>query len=130
MLHVLGRAEVPNFHIDPTRSHGHILAAIPQLAHLQIWFQSPDDGYYYSPWSDHNTIGPYTCCQRVVIEWIMTFAWPFIMSIQKVIIGRAVKKDSKIKWNGLLALLPIDRVTVMNHGAALNSIFNTPPSQL
>jgi hypothetical protein len=45
-----------------------------------------------------------------MIDWIMTFAWPFVKDLPaKVKIGGVVKKDSKVKWNELLAMSTEDQ---------------------
>jgi len=64
----------PSFHIDSTESLSPLLRHVPGLAHLQMWFRSPDDGYFTSPWGQSPTRSrPYICCQRVMVDWIMTF---------------------------------------------------------
>jgi hypothetical protein len=121
----------PNFHIDSSRSLGYLLSTMPGLDYLQMWFRSPDDGHNTSPWCGSSVIiPPYICCQRVMVDWIMTFAWPFIKSLSKVTIGGAVKKDSKVKWDGLLALSSTDKGTVLDQPTEERAILNTHPSQL
>jgi hypothetical protein len=83
----------PYFHMESLSSLGYIIPALPGLSDLQLWFRSPNDEWMYSPWSDWNTTSLYICCQRIIIDWIMTFVWPFIVGVPKVVIGGAVKKD-------------------------------------
>ena len=120
----------PHFHVDSAKSLGYLLLNMPQLIHLQMWFRSPDDGWLSSPWSDHDTVSDYVCCQRVMVDWIMIFAWPFVKLLPKVIIGGAVKKDSKTKWDGLLALPTNTKDTIINHVADERAIIRTHPSLL
>jgi hypothetical protein len=70
-----------------------------------MWFRGPYDVSRTGPWGGSSTgNGPYECCQRVMVDRVMTFAWPFIMHLGKVIIGGTVKKDSKDKWDEILAM--------------------------
>jgi hypothetical protein len=68
------------FHINSTESSGHMLVAMPQLAQLQMWFRSPGDGWKGYPWRRYDITAPWICCQRVKVDWVMTFAWPFVNS--------------------------------------------------
>jgi hypothetical protein len=60
----------------------------------------------------------------------MTFAWPFIIGVPKVVIGGAVKKDQKKKWDALLALSRKERVKAFDYLAEEAAIFNTPAALL
>jgi hypothetical protein len=121
----------PHFHMESLFSLGYIITALPGLSDLQFWFRSPNDGWHCSPWSDGNTDPPYTCCQHVIIDWTMTFAWPFIIGVPKVVIGGAVKKDQKKKkWDALLALSRKERVKEFDYLAEEAAIFNTPAALL
>jgi hypothetical protein len=123
----------PALRLDPAHSSGSLLQTIPQLAQLQMWFRDPKEreGYRESPWVDgarHDEL--YTCCQRVMVDWVMTFAWPFVKTLPKVTIGGAVKHDSKVKWDALLALPAYAKDVAIDHAAKERAILNTPPNLL
>jgi len=121
----------PHFHVNSATSKGYLLPALATLTHLQIWFCSPDDGSRFSPWGQASTDNsPYECCQRVMVDWVMTLAWPFIMHLRKVIIGGAVKKDSKKKWDAILAMPTKTIATYIDYVVDERAILTTPPSQL
>jgi hypothetical protein len=67
-----------------------------------------------------------------MVGWIMTFAWPFVKDLSaKVIIGGVVKKDSKVKWIGLLATsTKAKSVAFHNQAAEETAIFHTHPNLL
>jgi hypothetical protein len=79
-----------------------------------------------SPW-DPDTYGAYTCCQRIMVDWIMTFAWPFIESLSKVTIGGALKRDTKTKWDALLALPACAKDTAIDQAVEERAVLSTPP---
>ncbi|KAF2130386.1 hypothetical protein P153DRAFT_356163 [Dothidotthia symphoricarpi CBS 119687] len=119
----------PVFHMEFAECLGYLLLTLPTLVSLQIWFRSPDDGWKYSPWGCFDTLSLYICCQRTMVDWVMTFAWPFVKDLPKVIIGGAVKRDSKRKWDDLLALPMRNKVAVIDQAADEAAIFSTvgPP---
>jgi hypothetical protein len=65
-----------------------------------------------------------------MVDWVMTFAWPFIMHLRKVIINGAVKKDSKTKWDQILAMPTKTKANYIDYAADERAILNTPSSQL
>jgi hypothetical protein len=100
----------------------------PRLRNLQLRFQSWDDGYCYSPWGYRRSSipsVPAVCCQRVMVDWIMTFAWPFIKEVSIVTIDGAVKEESKTRGGTLLALSKKDRVVAFNQPFAVRKILQT-----
>jgi hypothetical protein len=114
------------------RSYGHILQTIPGLRELYLHFRSPDDGWDGSPW------GPwklrltryggekYICCQRTTVDWICTFAQPFVANqLFSVSLTGAIKKDTKDKWE---AIYKGDQAH--DQDAALAAILNTPEALL
>jgi hypothetical protein len=67
------------------------------------------------------------CCQRTMVDLIMTFAWPFFKDLHaKVTVGGILKEDRKKKWNERLALSAEDKLHVIDQEAAEQAIFNTP----
>ncbi|KAF2739619.1 hypothetical protein EJ04DRAFT_606202, partial [Polyplosphaeria fusca] len=84
----------PLFHRDQSSSLGHYISGLTNLRDLQLRFRSPDDGYNSSPWKRISLWGDadsYTCCQRTMVDWIMTAAFPYVKHIAKVRIVGAVK---------------------------------------
>jgi hypothetical protein len=92
-------------------SSGPLLQSLTGVKNLQLRFRTLDDGYKTSPWGriDHKLhLGhyggyAYTCCQRTMVDWICTLAYPFVQGIDKVTVAGAVKKDSREKWNAIFA---------------------------
>jgi len=65
------------------------------LRDLQLRFRSPEDG------TDGNAWGR-PCCQRTIVDWIMTFAFPFVKDVPKVTLEGYVKRPSKLMWEDAL----------------------------
>ncbi|KAB2111254.1 hypothetical protein AG0111_0g1550 [Alternaria gaisen] len=121
------------------KSFSTVLSTLEKLSTLQLWFRSPDDGVdQYPSWVrimswrrvtnnlDDDDIRM-ICCQRTMVDWIMTFAWPCVKDLRaKVVVGGILKKDTKDKWNELLALSAQDKLRVIDQEAAEQAIFNTP----
>lgn len=74
--------------------------------------------------------GPFVCCQRTMVDWIMTFAWPFFKDIRKVTLGGVIKKDSKVKWDDLLAFSKTTKANIFDHNQEQLKIFATPFTML
>ena len=90
---------------DPNeRCCGHYLRNLPRLRDLEMRFRNPYDGYAASPWElqierggrDYGSepVG----CQKVVVDRIMCFAFPFIKGVEKVKTVGAVKTSTRAKW--------------------------------
>ncbi|KAJ4381748.1 hypothetical protein N0V86_003113 [Didymella sp. IMI 355093] len=120
----LGVKTHPYFRINDTNSSGHIPQTLPQLEDLQTYFRRPYDGYCHSPvWNAYGFRGE-DRCQRTMVDWIMTFLWPFIMRIGKVVLGDAIKRGSKPKWDVMLTQL-IHRKEMFDQAQKRSVIFNT-----
>ena len=121
-----------NFYMDSGVSLGPILPTLNGLSTLQLWFRSPEDGACYYPSGMRNVNWgvehSFTCCQRTMVDWIMTFAWPFVKDLPKVRLGGILKKDTKDKWNKLLALPARDKIGIMDHAVEQAAILDTPPA--
>jgi hypothetical protein len=124
----------PNFHINNDESSGRLLSTLDKLTTLQLWFRSPDDGADYYPHGmgdyNHGERSSFTCCQRTMVDWIMTLAWPFVKALPKVRLGGILKKDTKDKWNGLLALPARDKDVIIDQAVEEAAIFNTPSTDM
>ncbi|CAN9097592.1 unnamed protein product [Alternaria alternata] len=121
-----------------SKSFSTLLSTLDKLSTLQLWFRSPDEGHWWYPvgiqtilvdklnniWDDNDVRR--TCCQRTMVDLIMTFAWPCVKDLRaKVTVGGILKEDTKKKWNELLALSAEDKVRVIDQEAAEQAIFNT-----
>jgi len=65
-----------------------------------------------------------------MVDWIMTFARPFVKDLPKVRLGGILKKDTKDKWNKLLALPARDKIGIMDHAVEQAAILDTPPADM
>ena len=54
----------------------------------------------------------------------MTFLWPFIIRISKVVLGGAIKRASKRKWDDMLAQ-PFDKENTLDQACKQFKILNT-----
>jgi len=109
----------PNVSLSPANSKGQLLSNISELRHLELSFRKPYDIHRNrNPWStfrDHNRHHtwfqvdqkyrsmPSIPCQKVMVDWILTFAFPFIRNIPNVYLVGAVKRVTKQKWDYILA---------------------------
>lgn len=100
----------PVVHLNPAKYYGPRVPFIPGLRELNLRFRFPDDGYKGSPWGTFPHLQrleryggeEYICCQRVVIDWMCTFAYPFVAKQRFVVkFTGAVKKDTKEKWEAI-----------------------------
>ena len=108
----------PAISIDASRSKGHVLQGISGLRYLEMSFRSPYGAassdnpwsYFYThnrqnAWFYNNTnyrnmaMAP---CQKIIVDWIMTFAFPYIKTIPNVRLAGAVKRTTKEKWYYIL----------------------------
>ena len=122
-----------NINMNNGVSLGPILPTLDGLSTLQLWFRSPDDGVSYYPYGMRRvdkSMASFVCCQRTMVDWIMTFAWPFVKDLPKVRLGGILKKDTKDKWNELLALPAKDKDGVMDHAAEQAAIPDTPSADM
>lgn len=95
--------------LDPSSSKGQYISRLTTLQDLQIRFRKPSDGWEGSPWGHmvhkrkiEDSGCTYTACQRTVVDWVLTFAFPFIKHLPTVTLNGAVKKSSKVKWKYIL----------------------------
>lgn len=71
-------------------------------------------------------VDPYLCYQRVVVDWVCTFAHPFVASQAFTVeLTGAIKIDTKEKWE---AIFRGDRIH--DQDAAVNAILATDNHQL
>jgi hypothetical protein len=98
--------------------HASVLLELPALNHLFLRFTAPTDGvedpwyntgqfrgFRHRDWKsdfrgnyNHYSIG----CQKVVVDWILTFAKEFIQKIPHVTLYGSIKHSTKAKWDKIL----------------------------
>ncbi|KAF2659956.1 hypothetical protein K491DRAFT_688810 [Lophiostoma macrostomum CBS 122681] len=118
-------------HLDSSKSKGSYLTRIPNLTELRIRFRNFEDGWLGFPWTDSYSTDPrdylsVTCCQRTMVDWIMTLAFPFIKSLPKVTLEGYVRKPSKDKWEHILQMDKDGVAHGFDHGKELSAILSTP----
>jgi hypothetical protein len=70
-------------------------------------------------------------CQAVIVDWILTLAFPIVKDIRKVQLAGGVKKHAKEKWHYILEReYPERKLDYRTHGydhaATLDIILNLP----
>jgi hypothetical protein len=89
----------PVVQIQTANSSGAMLQAIPGLRHLELYFRSPYRRLPF-PQQDWN-INSYSC-QKIMVDWVLTFAFPYIKHIPNVHLAGSVKTSSKRWWYYIL----------------------------
>ena len=95
------------------------LTTLPNLKHLYLRFRSPIYAGVDDPWGstgayNHDRIrtdwrgndpkvGFHTSCQKVLIDWILTYAKEYIEKIPKATLCGYIKNSTKEKWDKILA---------------------------
>jgi hypothetical protein len=123
----------PQFKVDESLCCGRYLQGLTGVTDLQLRFRYLNEGYSNTPWGEvPHKIGlrryndhRYVCCQRTLIDWIYTLAYPFVHGIETVTITGKVKTDSKQKWNA-----NFKGTRAHDQAAEMAAIFATPDSQL
>jgi hypothetical protein len=72
----------------------------------------------------------HTGCSRTMVDWILTFAFPFIRMISKVTLKGYVKKPVKDKWEDILTKERRKEEHDYDQDAAMAKIFATPANML
>lgn len=125
----------PVFRLNSTKASASQLLSISTLQDVHVSFDSPHRGARTSPWGrldhkirlDRYNGAYYVCCQRVVVDWICTFAYPIFSQMTGVVVHLegAIKADTK---NELLEKFNSGRPH--NQDAALQKIFSTEDCDL
>jgi hypothetical protein len=105
----------PVVHIRATANMGALLRNIPGLKHLELFFRNPYESR--NPWynfhdrfrrtlwfmldEDYYGTERYPC-QKTVVDWVLTFAFPYIKNIPNIHLLGSVKKSTKDKWYNIL----------------------------
>jgi hypothetical protein len=105
----------PILHIVATDSKGDLPKTCPGLIDLELFFRDPYNQDYYdsNPW-EHYTIPhshnswfqqdsryssmSHDPCHTEVVDWILTFAFPFIKHIPTIRLTGAMKTHQRKKW--------------------------------
>ncbi|KAF2274946.1 uncharacterized protein EI97DRAFT_459896 [Westerdykella ornata] len=98
-------------------------SSIPTLQALDIRFRAPDVGFLASPWNQ-------PCCQAVVVDWIMTFAFPWIKHVKEVTVSGVLRITTREKWTEILDSKRTGEATPFNESAEIARILNTPSRNL
>ncbi|KAG9388428.1 hypothetical protein A1F94_001320 [Pyrenophora tritici-repentis] len=131
-------------HITASSSLGPRLQALENLHDLHLRFRTPSDGYSGSAlynlmhntddrldlYDRHYSLDLKGDCQRTVVDWICTFAYPFLIDKckqgkLKVALTGAVKTDTKEKWEAIFK----DK-REHDQAAAMADILNKPRNEL
>jgi len=123
----------PQLQVQTQSSLGQYLQNLPAVKDLQLRFRFLEEGYETSPWGSMENkqyLGryrqhAYECCQRIMVDWICTFAYPFVQGIESVTVTGKVKTGSKQKWNAIFR-----GAQAHNQAAEMAAILSTPDVQL
>jgi hypothetical protein len=117
----------PTFFRNESASLGYYLAHLDLKTKLTIRFRDPYDGTWGDPWLE----GGYgtTACQRVMIDWILTLAFPDIDHMDINLTG-FICKPQRDSWSSILYRERTGRSHHFDHAAAVKAIFETPVEDL
>ncbi|KAK3679913.1 hypothetical protein LTR78_000290 [Recurvomyces mirabilis] len=87
-----------------------MLKTLPNLVQLNLFFPSTAS-CYYSPWAGYDDQPQYLLrqdvipspCQKVLLDWILTFAIEHLLGIRKVLFTGYIKTETRKKWEWVLA---------------------------
>ncbi|KAL7770284.1 hypothetical protein CFE70_000217 [Pyrenophora teres f. teres 0-1] len=120
-----------HLYIGVSSSLGSRLQTLENLYDLHLRFRIPPE-YPYSAWfnSMDPGVSPFGDCQRTVVDWICTFAYPFLIDKckegkLKVALTGAVKTDTKEKWEAIF-----QKKREHDQAAAMANILNKPKKEL
>lgn len=106
----------PTVHMENTQENGRQLQALLQLKHLEFFFPLPYGLYFErsaNPWHNFYTqhkhkasfkSGPnyremeHYPCQKTIVDWILTFAFPFVKHVPNIHLAGSVKPVTNNKW--------------------------------
>lgn len=117
----------PTFYRNEFASKGHYLARLDPKTKLTIRFRDPYDGTWADPWFGGRYAS--TGCQRVLIDWILTLAFPDIGHMNINLTG-FICKPQRDSWSSILYCGRTGRSHHFDHAAAVKAIFATPDEDL
>lgn len=144
---LFGVQATPRILRQPGLCQGELFRSIPKLD-LTLSFRSPyiDDGenpwskFIGNNWGQHSFQGQFGNmrkfpCYRIVVDWILTFAFPFVKNITNVRLSGCIKTAIKQKWNHILETEYRERKEDnRTHGfdweEAMEAILNEPVSAM
>jgi hypothetical protein len=116
---IFGIALKPRVHVAEATSRGSLLGQISSLKELRLLFPGPYDHDMPNPWKkakiymDVSEPDPFlreaywemstAPCFRTVIDWILTFAFPFIKHVPNVYLRGRIKTSLRAKWEDIFA---------------------------
>ncbi|RYO61398.1 hypothetical protein AA0113_g6802 [Alternaria arborescens] len=125
----------PYIFVEASHSLGSSLNDLRNLRDLRLRFRGLDDGYEGSPWGIMLAPGDdrkylHVCCQRTVVDWICTFAYPSLIDKckqgkVKVTLTGCVNTDTQTKWEEIFA-----GKRDHDQDAAITSILGAPSTEL
>lgn len=89
-----GDTTAPYLHYDEARSQAHYLSKLSKSTQLYLRFRDPSDGYAGDIFGH---LLEWTTCQTVVIDWILTIAFPDIKHIDDIRLTGFISKPQKAK---------------------------------
>ena len=63
---------------------------------------------------------------RAMVDVVKTFVWPFVKDVRKVVVGGAVKRGQRERWDALLTLPTKDREAVFDYLGEEAAILDAP----
>lgn len=125
-LRFFGLEFAPWHGLAPSKSTGRDLARLVDTTRLTIRFRDPDDGWVDHPWGEETEM---TACQTVMIDWIMTLAFPDIRHIARLQLTGCIRKSQRERWEGLLQQERAGVPHGFDYVAAANTILETDATQ-
>ena len=138
----------PNFGLSGNHMYAEATALVhlPALKHLFLRFRAPlntEDPWggtghlnghsHHEDWRGHTYLHNGHCswhvsCQRVVVDWILTFALDYVKQIPGITLGGYIKNSTKAKWDKILH----DERKGIHHDLSMakNAIWNWPIDNL
>ena len=122
-----------------------ILTNLPQLKSVESHFRSTIRSACAGPWGykgSFNGYGSYqdvhgnnsgqflTACQKILVDWILTFAKSYIEHVPRVYLTDYIKDSTRTKWNSILQEARSGRVSEFDIKAAKDVIRAWPVHDL
>jgi hypothetical protein len=109
--------------VSQGRPRAQLLLRLPNLRDLQLRFLRERRAFLDTPCYPE-------ACQRTLVDWIMTFAYPYIKHIRKVTLTGDLRTYTKKKWEFTLDAVFRGSRHGFNHGKAVEMIMSIPAHRL
>jgi hypothetical protein len=92
----------------PQRTAGQIfpLMLATGVKHLTLDFESTKQPYSWNPWICHqhaiNRNPSRHTCQKMIVEWILRWAKPYLVMLPSVSFGGYIKHSTRTPWDAIL----------------------------